>query len=652
MELNTKENKYDKMIANGLKEQKKYVDMTKEIEELYDGDYTPLMGGRARKMRVKTYMMSTAIDTSVAMIMPPPNFEFIVVPANKEQEPDINSAKTAKSWCDYYIHKHGGYGRLIDCAYDYRLLNRAIVRVNYRNNPGAGGMHQKAIYSEGGEKQPGQAFFEKIHPKDFLRAPGFKTIREAEVPGGWVAYRVCVHKDWVKNNAAFKEYAEANSQSEWLKELNGDVKNPSQPADPDKREEGKAEGEDCDYNYLWYIYEYKTDEKPKGCFTAFSKLQKKILYSVDNYKEFKGMDFPFFEVVDAYPRRGTYAIPKPYRAKNAQLRAEYYETRLLKLTRDSKAVVALGESMKDEQANKFMNNDDAIVVIESENQVPKDGMYNFDIKFDTQGAEMGRMQAKANFEAILGPNLTDPRMGDKIATEMVLQNKLFITETNRHIINFNKFIEEIATALVKITNQKVSQEEQVRMSRSVEQTWVDDEEITQSGDYVITVKGSPLYDMTEGDRSKLLHMVIQALSALSQTPQWANRIDFTPILKSWLEMLGVPFAGVIKDIMDMDQATETSLMMARVYQQVEPTDNHVEHLKSMQEFESFLGEAGMQLDEEEQPLFVKHAMEHMKYLQEQQQGAAGMNPTNAMRQAGAETLGSQGMATLPTEGGL
>jgi len=659
MDYKTKAEGYDEMIRRALEDQKNSRDRWEEVEKIYDGDYNPLMKGE-KKIRVKTHMLPNAVDTSVAVTMPPPNFQIICIPANKDQQPDRDSSKTAKSWGDYYIHKHGGYNIIEDGVTDYHLLNRMIFRVGFRKDSrpdtkgekGAdnGKIPASIFYTEGSDKGKGQAFFEKIEAKNFLRAKGFKTIKEAAVPGGWVAYKVCPHIDWVKGQKAFEKACKEDGYK--LSDLQGDIRYPDDEVKPDERKEEKGAGDEYNYSVLWYIYKYPTTEHKGGQFCVFNSPQKRILYETDNFREFKGMDYPFIEAVDLMPRKGNYAIPKAWRAKNAQLRTEYFEGKIIEQVRDSKTVIAIPEDSEDKLSGKFKNNDDPIVVLETEGVKPQDGVYQFAIIHNTEPSANGAIRSKGQFQEIMGPNFADPRMGDKIATEMVFQNKIFMQKTNQHIIKINKCIEEIITALIKITKQRVSPEEQVRMSRSVEEVWVDDNEVNLDGEYVLTVKGSPLLDMTEGERSKLVQMVMQSLVSLQQIPEYKGLINVKPIIRQWMDMLGMSTAGVILDGDVESQWAEISQMLIPMPVQVEPADDHIEHLDILRQYEQMLREAQRELNDQEKQIFVQHAQQHMQILQQQSaggQGVPGMNTTNVMRQAQGESVGG---GSLGVEGGM
>ena len=650
----TKAEEYDEMITKAIKDRDSYKNKWDDIEKIYDGDYKPLMKG-GKKVRVKTHMLPNAVDTAVAVMMPPPNFQIITIPANKDQQPDRDSAKTAKSWGDYYIHKHGGYNTIEDGVTDYNLLNRMVYRVGFRKDNRKETKKEKGatkgdipdvFYTEGSDKGKGQAFFEVVKPQNFLRAKGFKTITDAAVPGGWVAYKVCPHIDWVKAQEKFKEYC--NKDGFKLDDLIGDIRYPDDEVKEEDRTESKGTSNEYNYSVLWYIYKYPTAEHPDGQFCVYNSPQKKILFEMENFREFKGMDYPFIEAIDLMPRKGNYAIPKAWRAMNAQLRTEYFEGKIIEQVRDSKTVIAVPEDAEDKILNKFKDNDDPITVLQTEGLKPQDGIYQFAITHDTKPASEGAIRSKGQFQEIMGPNFADPRMGDKIATEMVFQNKIFMQRTNKHITKINKCIEEIITALIKITEQRVSPEEQIRMSRSVEEVWVDDNEVNLEGEYVLTVKGSPLLDMTDGERSKLIQMIAQWLVSLQAIPEYKGTINVKPLIKQWFEIVGLSTAGVIIEADAEGQWAEISQMLIPMPVQVEPGDDHVEHLDVLRQYEQMLQEAQRELDDQEKQIFIQHAQQHMQILQQQSaggQGVPGMNTTNILREAQGESVGGGALAS-------
>ena len=250
-----KEDQYKNFITHGLDRQKDVRKKWEEVESLYDGDYSPLIGGDMVDYYVKTYMLSSAIETQVAITMPPPNFQFIAEPSNKEQDPDINSAKTAKALANYFMHHNGGYAKIEDGATDYFLLNRCVFKVGYRprgsEKKNSGTIDKQVFYTEG-DNGDGQPYFDKVDRKDFIIEDGFKTIRDSEVPGGRVAYRVYPHVSWVKNNKAFKSYAEGKDRR--LDEYKGTMKFPHQKIDEHDPivDDSESVSKELEYVRLWF----------------------------------------------------------------------------------------------------------------------------------------------------------------------------------------------------------------------------------------------------------------------------------------------------------------------------------------------------------------------------------------------------------------
>jgi hypothetical protein len=237
-------------------------------------------------------------------------------------------------------------------------------------------------------------------------------------------------------------------------------------------------------------------------------------------------------------------------------------------------------------------------------------------------------------------------MGDKIATEMVFQNKLFTTKANRHIININRMIEQIVTALITITKTMVSPREQMRITRSVEGVWLDNDEITLEGNYSITVKGSPLLDMTEGERGQTLQGIAQWLIGLQGIPEYMGRVDVTNVVREWLEYVGVPTAGVIREKPQTEgevQMWEIAMMLSGFDMPVEADDNDAQHLGVIEEYVGTLADNQKALDPKEEELIMTHASRHMQKMQRQQQGAQGMNNTNIARQGAGGTVGGSAL---------
>ena len=674
MEKKTPEQMYHDDITRALRDRDDYEQMWNDVDEILNGSYDPLMpvettstrtGKRGDNVRVVTHLLATEIDTKIAMTMPPPNLQFIAIPSSKEQEPDINSANTARCIADYYMNKQYGYDKMEECAGEYFAKNRGRMFIGFKpdtreteevvagNVMGIDPGNSVAVFSEGEDKNFGQIYIDCQKAQNFAMCPGFVTIKEAWSGGGWVARRVYPHVDWVKDNDAIKSYMGKQKGKTKISDLQGDVKT-ANSKDPlyneGEAQEEEKDKEDVEYKYMinWEIYKAPTKKYPEGSMVVYNQAQNTILF--EGEIPIKGMGFPFREAIDCMPKSGDFAVPRAFRSIKPLLLHEYYETKRLKLVAKAKTVfIGIDNNLPDEWDSNLYS-DKAIIGLKAENTSAAQSFNMFDVKPDTSAASEGSMASRAMFDSIMGEGLVDPRMGSKIATEMVYNQRQASQRMNRHIIKLNRFMEEVIQCMITATKQLVSPEEQTRMTRSVEKVWNDNNVITLDGNYSITIKSSLLADMSGMERAQERQMILQTLVSLEGLPQYAGRMDSLQFIKDWLLERNIPIVGMFREGEDMPQDLETALMLSKIPVMVEPQDNHAEHIQKLQEYQEMLKEGGYQLDEEEMQVFAQHYTEHVQFLEKMQQGAQGVNATNLYRQAEGEMMGA-GATPFPSGAG-
>jgi hypothetical protein len=499
-----------------------------------------------------------------------------------------------------------------------------------------------------GDKIPGQPYFIPIRWKDFLIPRGFSRVEDAWSGGGWVARQFYPFYENVKSNPNYNSYkTKIKPDARWKGE-EVDSKSPTvKSKDEDNSEELK-------YCCLWEIFFGPTPDHPDGRYVIHSMLQSITLYDFDG-KCFKGLNIPIVEEPMFRGRAGEYYVtPLAVRSVNPLMETEYFESRILIKNSKSKTLIAVRDDVADETKD-IMAGDNPVFTGTAKTLSADAGGPPFvveEVILNVENDRLGSQSAQARFEKLWGFSTMDPRLeGGQIATEMVLNNKISLTEMNDLIIRVNKCVERVASGLLIISKEKMTPGEMDRIVRSANITWQDDSNVTLEGDYSVRVKSKQLYDMTEGERSKVLQMYFSTLAQASALPALANRIDVVPALKAWSDELNFPTAATFRDSQKVGQEWETTQMLSGNMINAQVEDDHVEHLNSLQEYFMTFEQTKQSSQGTVDALFLQnlqaHAQQHQQFLQMMQAGAQGVasqisNPVNDARSAGAETIRSDG----------
>ncbi len=651
----TREHVLHRKITDALGDQRPYEEDWKKLEDIYSGDYeVPGLGVGNAQYRYKSNLMNYAIETNMAVLAPQPHNEFQVDPANPNQEPDVNSASTAKGLLEYYFGRRRDYDKINAAGVTTLLKNRCIVRMNVGKTvlpSGEGRMRgvNKAVEASGDAmaNQPGWTI---VDNKDFICERGYKSIDEAWDLGGMVARRFYPHNEWVKKNPVYNNNRDMKGDVGYKGQEPSDTSNVENYGSVNIQSSPTAGSEELQYNVLWEVFFAPRNKKgwKKGRYIIYNRLQRTILYDEPGMP-FKGMRFPFRELVDIEPRRSFNETPRSARSVNFMLTYEWYESKIMQRTDMEKDFIVGLDDAPDEMES-WMASTTPVVIAPAGTDVKPDQVAQFPIRFDNLQLERGSSRALSAFERIWGlPSAADPVVrGQQIATEINRQNNVFQFRINKFRVKLNKFIEGIARDMLTITKQDVPRSEQERITRSVTEVWKDLNEVTLEGNYSIKVFSKPLRDQTHGEYLKTLQMAASTMLALDQNPKYAEVTNVVPVMKAFLKELDIPTVGVFAEESQMDQWAELANMMAQLPMDVDPGDDHMGHMRIIDEYMGTLEQTGDQsaITVESEQLIAEHYAVHAQYLQRMQQGAAGMgsfnessNPTNMMRGAEAANVG-------------
>lgn len=633
----TKEERYVTMLDEANEQIKDYLEDIETVDSVYEGDYSPQeMVSWADDMHyVKTHLLFDMVRRTTSMLMPPPFFEFICEPANVEETADDLSSETAKSILEYTFNKKGGARKIREAITGMLLHNRGYARVGFRADPSVDLVSEvdpNTVESSGEDKQLGQAYFETVKPKDLRIARGYASIEDAWCAGGWVARQFFPHLEWVKKNEVYKNNRDIKADTEY--------KGKEPEVEQQKREEYPID-KDLEYVALWEIFIAPTPKKPLGQYVIFSKIQRKILYEADAMP-FEGVGFPIREVAQYIPRDGYYGTPLAKRSLNPLFEHEWFESQKLILADESKEIIILDGSAPD-TAEAELEKQGSLIIARSTNLGGQD-VQHISIQNDPSAVQSGSLNALARFERMWGFSGTEARIqGGKIATEMVIENKIFMSEINDLMVRVHHFIEDISCDLMAINKQFMSEEEQLRITRKMNNTWTDRDPVTLEGNYSINIKSKPLYDMTDGEYGSVMQQILSMGAQLEQMPKYASRIDVLDIYKQWVDRYGIATNKLINEEQPLaTQAGELTLMLSAIPIPINPDDDDVEHLTVIQEFFGVLEQTEQATyDEKNIQLIQQHAQMHEQQLQQKQGGSAGasqFNPTNEARSAGAENV--------------
>ena len=641
----TKEQTLRELIDEAEDERKDQFSMWEDIESVYEGNYGP-MGGDEYGGRVKTHMLFDVVRKNLAILMPPGTFEFVTQPANLRQSDDVNSAETADALLEYHFNKCSGSRKVREILTDMLLLNRGYGRVGFKEDLDDAPVEDEEISynvtdNTGEDKKQGQAFFDRIKRKDFLKARGFDSIEEAWSPGGWVARRFWPHIEWVRKNKNYKFREGANK-------IMPDSEYKGKELSPEREGHTEATAEaDLKYVELWEMFFAPTNKKPEGRYVIYSHRQNKILYEVDAMP-FEGIGFPIREINFFTPRNGYYGTPLAYRSLNPLAEHEWFETNKIKALEESVDIVAV-DGLAAEEITTIKQAGPNIHFFNGED-LKENALQQVSVRIDPAPYAEGSLSAKARFERMWGIGTADAReQGGKIATEMVIQNKIFMAEANDLMVRVNQFIEQIARDLLTVDKQLMAPEEQSRITRSVKKVWNDNDPVTLEGNYAVNIKSKPLRDMTDGEYGKVVQMYASIMVQLEQLPKYSRRIDALPLIVEGAKQAGIPLAGVItEEGAQSSQYFETSMMLMGLPMEVEPDDDHMEHLQDVQQFMQLVQQTGDQgfVDEQAMQAIEQHGQQHVQMLQQMQGGAAGaqgLNSNNEQASAQNQSVGQAGV---------
>ncbi len=631
------------MLTNADSEAKDYLEAKKEVDDVYEGEYEPTAVNL--EYRVKTHLLFDVVERSIALLMPGPYFEFVVEAANTQETADVISSEVAKALLEYTFNKKGGSATIREALTDMFLGNRGYVRTGFRPSiKRKGGKFSQmfkgkktslnVVESDGENKSDGQSYLERIKPKDFRIAKGFSTIEEAWSTGGWIARQFFVHKEWVKAN---KDYNSNKSKIRPDVEWKG-----KDPEETQETAEKQHDSDDLKYVALWEVFIGPTPKKPDGEYIIYSKTQKMILYEADGMP-YEGIGYPIREIAQFIPRNSYYAMAVARRSINPLFEHEWFETQKLRMAQESKELIFVGDSSADE-TDALMARHESLVITGTNNMKASD-VQHISIKNDPTAVQAGSLAALARFEKMWGFSATEARLqGGKIATEMVIDNKIFMAKINDLMIRVWQFIENIAKDLMSINKQKMSAKQQILITRKMNNVWQDQDEATLEGNYSVNIKGKPLYDMSDGERSAVRQQFMTVGFQLSQDPKYRRRIDILDTFKQWGEELGLSTNEMFSDEEFADQqGEEIALMLTGMPVPVDPEDDDIEHLRVLQEFITIQEQQGDKtfIAEESMQLIQQHAQAHQQQLQIKQGGSAGAsfaeqnNPENQTRSAGS-----------------
>lgn len=645
-----RENMLAEYVKNGLEDLP--LDAWQKIEQVYSGNYASL--AQNDDYRFKSHLLNDAVETHTAMLMPEAYQEFQIEPANPNQAPDVNSAATAKAHLEYYFNRRNDVSKLSSCITTALLKNRCIVRILFGRNilpKGEGKMRGilKASESYGMEAIGNQPTFIIVDNKDFIIQRGFKTIDDAWSMGGFVGRQFYPHNDWVRKNPEYKAVA---------KTLRPDVKYKGQtPVDPNIPQTPEVDAQTLEFNCLWELFFAPRDKDGwrKGRYIVYSYLQNEILYDEEGMP-FKGMGFPFRELVDIEPRIKFNEIPRAQRSLNYMLCYEWAEGKIRERCDMEKSII-VGLSEASDELTSWMESIKSVIIAPPATDVRPDAINKIDIRFDTAQLEIYSARMRAAWDNIWGlPGTASPMTrGKPIATELVQQNSVFQFRLNKFQKKFNKFVEGIAQDFMTITKVDVPIEEQERIARSVTEVWRDLNKVTLEGNYSIKIYYKPMRNQTHGEYMQMLGTALSHGIMMEQNPKYSPTLNLSPLFKAIMRELDVPTVGMFTENAQVQQEFENSRMMALIPMEVDPNDDHVGHLQSLMELFDDLDKAGdeAKILEEAQPLLMEHAKMHMTLLQRMQRGAAGMtkepslneqnNPMNNMRSGMAADVGGGAM---------
>lgn len=643
----TKDQKYKKDLDVAIKQQRDYKKLCKQLDRVYDGDYIPCTGATGSvndysSGKVKSHKLFESVEDYISTHMPPRGDISIPSPRNPDNMADYYASKTADSLLEYALNN--GYDDIEDAVRNMRLLNYGYIRIGFRPDDVTEDdeMHDLSM-PQVGDKIKGQPFIQSVHPKNIVKAPGYKTIREAWSEGGYVARKFWGHIDWVKSRDAFKG----------TRYLNADVMYKGQESD--KFNKDKVKENELQYCTLWEVFYGPTKKHPDGLYIIRSQIRNQTLYEHKG-KIFKGLNIPIIEFMDHSPRSTQYATPISARALNPMFEMEYYDTDVYKKIDQSLDIIveSIGtgdelETILEDASREFKN----VVTLSSDEigEQVKDAVQHLQINLDTRPSQMASQKAQSRFEEMMGLSLTQPRLeGGEIATEMAIKNRGHLQRVNKARDDIRQNVANCLRGWLDVAKELMSHDEMVRITRNVNRVWKDDDIVTLEGDYAVQINAEDIIDMSEGERMKSIQMILTVVAnAIATSPQLARELDIAPILKEALSIVNIPTGEVFVDANSVGQWTEIAQAYAGFPIEVEPDDNDSEHLRVLKMFFAMLDKYNGEISGKTNDALIQHAEEHVNNFNTESQGSMNLNTitgggqqgnlTNINRSAGAETMG-------------
>jgi hypothetical protein len=642
--VKSKDQKYKEDIDNAIKAHKKYKQQCRTLERIYAGEYSPMEGsyedrpypsfGGETGGGVKTNKMFEAVEEFLAIIMPNTEDVSVTIANNQKNTNDVLAAKTADSLLTYAL-ENGLYSAVEDAVRNYRLMNSGYILHWYLPDDLSLGegvespVEYDLVMPHMEDNTPGHPTVQSLHPMDVVRSIGYKSIREAWSEGGMVAYRFWAHIDWVKSKK--KQYKNINK-------IRADVQYKGE--EPKSRLEDYAKDNDTDsmdpeYCELWAMFYGPTQKDPEGKFVIYSQTQNLVMYEHSG-RVFKGLRVPIVEISELEPRRGyQYATPTAYKALNPMFEYEYYETDILNRIEQSQDILFTVGDFSDNAESMLNNPENKLLVITPDDagnySDVKNMLQHVQVNLDIQPSEIGSARALSRFEDMMGSSLTRPRVqGGEIATEMVIENRKEMEKVNRKRFIVGRFLRDNCRAWLKIAKEKMSTDEQVRITRQVDRTWRDDDRVTLDGDYVVDINIDNMLDMTEGERMKSMQMGLTVGANISQNPRYADRVDMIPVLKEYYEGLNMATSEIFAENTDIDQWHEISMAliffnMPNSPIEVEPDDDHPGHMRTLHRFFTMLEQNNGTIHEDAEVILRDHFRKHAMTMKKQSQGSAGLD---------------------------
>jgi len=542
------------------------------VGRVYDGDYEG-GNGKSGANPIKSNLMYTETRKNISRLMLPADFKFDAMPSNPNNAIDDAGALTAKSILKYYWNTQKMWKLARKVLIDATLYDKGFLFTGYKPTNKIKDVFE-AFDSEGANKRSGQPYNSRIRYSNFIIEDGFESIDDTYRTGGKIGVRCDVHIDWIKANKAFKNKSEVEPEIPY-RGMRQD--------DPQSAENSERVGRKNKYVITWQIYEAPSNNHKKGRFFVINRKNNVILYQ-QNALPFKGMGFPVKELVFSESQNEYWSKPLAYRSLNSLFEYEQFETKVRNLVEAVKSIIMGSTKKGAEDVNAQMQRIADFGYVDLDNAF-QDGQVplNFSFAPDTIPAERASLSSLSRFKGMYSSaETTNPFQKEQIATQIRVDSASALQEVNDQRVNVNQFWIEVAEDMIKLTKLYTPKKEQIRMTRQVDMTIHDKNQITLDGDYSMVITTSPLLDMSMGEELNAKTGLLQTLIQLQSIPQTADRIDIVPAVEAVVAELGMPATRVIKPSNMSDPKFENSMLVLGMPIQSHPTDNHIKHLQTHQ----------------------------------------------------------------------